>query len=122
MQFLPPMHLRPCIPKWRSFYLYSKNISLVRTIYVVMKRIHHDAIQWLVHDTKPHLSRRAESTGSLTPSGSRILAPIQIPIPAPIPPSDDPDYVWDVFYHCAGLPDNYEAANVATLYVDPDIQ
>ncbi|KAF8470987.1 hypothetical protein DFH94DRAFT_770526 [Russula ochroleuca] len=67
-----------------------------------------------LHDMKPHLSRAAESTGSLTPSGSRSLAPIQIPIPAPIPPIDDPDYVWDVFYHRAGLPD-YEAANVATL-------
>jgi hypothetical protein len=85
-----------------------------------MKMIHRDTIQRLVHDMKPHLSRAAESTGSLTPSGSRSLAPIQIPIPAPIPPIDDPDYVWDVFYHRAGLPD-YEAANVATLYVNPDI-
>ena len=121
MPFSRPMDLRPWIPKWRSFYLCSKNISLVRTIHTVVIVIHRDTIQWVVHDMKPHLSRGAESTGSLTPSGSRILAPIQIPMPAPIPPSDDPDYVWDVFYHRAGLPDDYEAANVATLYVDPDI-
>jgi hypothetical protein len=47
--------------------------------------------------------------------------PITIPAPIPEPPHDDPDYVWDVFYHRAGMPDAYDAANVATLYVDPDI-
>ena len=70
---------------------------------------------------KPYLSRVAESTGSLTPSGSRSLAPAPITIPAPIVPNDDPDYVWDVFYHRAGLPNDYDGANVATLYVDSDI-
>ena len=47
-----------------------------------------------------------------------------ITIPAPVQPNDNPDYVWadyvwDVFYHRPGLPDDYDAANVATLYVDP---
>jgi hypothetical protein len=60
-----------------------------------------------------------DSAGSLTPSGSRSFAPVPIAIPAPVPPIEDPDYVWDVFYHRAGLLDAYDAANVATLYVDP---
>lgn len=43
-------------------------------------------------------------------------------MPAPIPPSDDPDYVWDVFYHRAGLLNEYDAAaNIGTLYVGSDI-
>jgi len=68
-----------------------------------------------LHDIKRHVSRVTESTGSLTPSGSRSLAPVPITIPVPIPTSDDPDYVWDVFYHRAGLQDYYDAANVGTL-------
>jgi hypothetical protein len=44
---------------------------------------------------------------------------VPITIPAPILTNDDPDYVWDVFYHRAGLPDDYDTANVATLYVHP---
>lgn len=71
---------------------------------------------------KPHISRAAESTGSLTPSASRSFAPVPITIPAPIQTNDDPDYVWDVFYHRAGLPDYYDAANVATLYVHPTLR
>jgi hypothetical protein len=40
-------------------------------------------------------------------------------MPAPFLPSDDPDYVWDVFYHRAGLFNDYDAvANIATLYVN----
>jgi len=75
-----------------------------------------------VHDIKPSAPRPAESTGSLTPSGSRSLAPVPIITPAPIPPSDDPDYVWDVFYHRAGLLNEYDAAaNIGTLYVNSDI-
>jgi hypothetical protein len=46
---------------------------------------------------------------------------VPITIPAPILTIDDPDYVWDVFYHRAGLPDYYDAANVGTVYVLPDI-
>lgn len=76
----------------------------------------------IVHDIKPFPPRAAESTGSLTPSGSRSFAPIPIATPAPILPKDDPDYVWDVFYHRAGLFNDYDfAANVATLYVNPDV-
>ncbi|KAH8994115.1 hypothetical protein EDB86DRAFT_2829930 [Lactarius hatsudake] len=68
-----------------------------------------------IHNIKPSTSRSSNSTGSLTPSGSRS-APIPVPAPAPIPPRDDPDYVWDVFYHHAGLTDEYDAAaKVATL-------
>jgi hypothetical protein len=41
-------------------------------------------------------------------------------MPLPILPRDDPDYVWDVFYHRAGLLNDYDAVgNVATLYVKP---
>ncbi|KAI0271794.1 hypothetical protein BGY98DRAFT_1006032 [Russula aff. rugulosa BPL654] len=68
-----------------------------------------------IHDIKPRVTRAAESVGSLTPSGSRSLAPVPITIPPPILTNDDPDYVWDVFYHRAGLTDRYDAANVATL-------
>jgi hypothetical protein len=42
-----------------------------------------------------------------------------IAAPVPILPSDDPDFVWDVFYHRAGLTNEYDAAaNIATLYVE----
>lgn len=69
-----------------------------------------------VHDVKPSISRTSESTGSLTLSVSRSSAPVAIAAPGPIPPSDDPDFVWDVFYHRAGLTNEYDAAaKVATL-------
>jgi hypothetical protein len=69
-----------------------------------------------VHDMKPLSSRTAGSTGSLTPSGSRSFAPVPIATPAPVLPRDDPDYVWDVFYHRAGLINEYDAAaNIGTL-------
>ncbi|KAI0248311.1 hypothetical protein BJV78DRAFT_1237447 [Lactifluus subvellereus] len=69
-----------------------------------------------IHDIKPSTSQIAESIGSLTPSGSRSSAPIPIATPAPFPSRDDPDYVWDVFYHRAGLLNDYDAvANIATL-------
>lgn len=78
-----------------------------------------DFIGCIVHDIKPSISRTSDTTGSLTPSGSRS-APVAVAAPAPIPPRDDPDFVWDVFYHRAGLTNEYDAAaNVATLYVDP---
>lgn len=65
-------------------------------------------------------SRTSDSLGTLTPSGSRPSAPVAVAEPAPIPPSDDPDFVWDVFYHRAGLTNEYDgAAKVATLYVEP---
>lgn len=68
-----------------------------------------------IHNTKPSISRTSDSTGSLTPSGSRS-APVPVPAPAPIPQRDDPDFVWDVFYHRAGLTNEYDAAaKVATL-------
>ncbi|KAH9172632.1 hypothetical protein EDB89DRAFT_1964059 [Lactarius sanguifluus] len=67
-----------------------------------------------IHDIKPSTSRTSDS-GSLTPSGSRS-APVPVSAPAPIPPRDDPDFVWDVFYHRAGLTNEYDAAaKVATL-------
>jgi len=79
-------------------------------------------IYWTVHDIKPSAPRAAGSVGSLTPSGSRSLAPVPIITPAPIPQSDDPDYVWDVFYHRAGQFNEYDAAaNIGTLYVNSDI-
>ncbi|KAH9043526.1 hypothetical protein EDB83DRAFT_2318014 [Lactarius deliciosus] len=56
----------------------------------------------IIRIIKPSTSRTSDSTGSLTPSGSRS-APVPVPAPAPIPPRDDPDFVWDVFYHRAGL-------------------
>ncbi|KAF8258930.1 hypothetical protein EI94DRAFT_1834689 [Lactarius quietus] len=69
-----------------------------------------------IHDIKPSTSRTSDSAGTLTPSGSRSSAPVAVTAPIPIPPSDDPDYVWDVFYHRAGLTNEYDAAaNVATL-------
>jgi len=69
-----------------------------------------------IHDMKPSTSRSAESTGSLTPSGSLAFPPVAIATSSQIPPSGDPDYVWDVFYHRAGLlNDRDAAANVATL-------
>ncbi|KAH9968335.1 hypothetical protein BGW80DRAFT_1254476 [Lactifluus volemus] len=65
-----------------------------------------------LHDVKPSTSQ--ESIGSLTPS--RSTAPVPIVMPLPILPRDDPDYVWDVFYHRAGLLNDYDAVgNVATL-------
>ncbi|KAH9059905.1 hypothetical protein EDB87DRAFT_1684173 [Lactarius vividus] len=68
-----------------------------------------------IHDIKPSTSRTSNSAGSLTPSGSRS-APVAVSAPAPIPPRDDPDFVWDVFYHRAGLTNEYDAAaKVATL-------
>ncbi|KAI9447352.1 hypothetical protein BJY52DRAFT_1228295 [Lactarius psammicola] len=73
-----------------------------------------------IHDIKPSTLRPSDSTGSLTPSGSRS-APIAVAAPAPIPPRGDPDFVWDVFYHRAGLTNEYDAAaNVATLTGLPD--
>jgi hypothetical protein len=49
----------------------------------------------------------------LTPSGWRSTVPVALAAPAePILPSDDPDFVWDVFYHRAGLTNT-------TPYVDP---
>jgi len=67
-------------------------------------------------------SRSAESTGSLTPSGSRAFPPLAIATSSQIPPRGDPDYVWDVFYHRPGLlNDRDAAANLATLYVKPAI-
>ena len=72
-----------------------------------------------VHDIKPLASRAVRSTGSLTPSGSRSFAPVPVATPAPVLPRDDPDYVWDVFYHRAGLTNDYDAAaNIGTLYVN----
>ncbi|KAI0291783.1 hypothetical protein B0F90DRAFT_1774468 [Multifurca ochricompacta] len=69
-----------------------------------------------IHDVKPSASHKTGSTGSLTPSYSRSSAPVPIDAPAPIPPSDDPDYVWDVFYHRAGLLNDHDAVgNIATL-------
>ena len=60
-----------------------------------------------------------DSAGTLTPSGSRSSVSVAIVAPVRIPSSDDPDFVWDVRYHCAGLTNEYDAAtNVATLYVD----
>ncbi|KAI0299584.1 hypothetical protein BC826DRAFT_995379 [Russula brevipes] len=69
-----------------------------------------------IRDIKPPGVRVADSTGSLTPSGSRSFAPVPNAVPASFPLSDDPDYVWDVFYHRAGLLNDHDAAaNVATL-------
>ncbi|KAI9510147.1 hypothetical protein F5148DRAFT_1181910 [Russula earlei] len=69
-----------------------------------------------IHDIKPSTSRSADSTGSLTPSGSRTLPHVPIAMPAQIRSNDDPDFVWDVFYHRSGLlNDRNAAANVATL-------
>ncbi|KAI0030269.1 hypothetical protein K488DRAFT_72333 [Vararia minispora EC-137] len=44
--------------------------------------------------------------------------PVVVHAPAPPLPTDDPEYVWDVFYHQAGLADDYEEmpnANIGTL-------
>ncbi|KAH9954000.1 hypothetical protein BC827DRAFT_1245554 [Russula dissimulans] len=69
-----------------------------------------------IHEMKPSTSRSAESTGSLTPSGSLAFPLFPIATPSQIPPRGDPDYVWDVFYHRSGLlNDRDAAANVATL-------
>jgi hypothetical protein len=68
----------------------------------------------------PPTPHTAGSVGSLTPSGSRSFAPVPIATPPSFEPSDDPDYVWDVFYHRAGLLNDYDAVtNIATLYVSP---
>ena len=40
-----------------------------------------------------------------------------MPIPAPAPPAEDPDYVWDVFYHRARLNEYDKIGNVGTLWV-----
>ena len=56
---------------------------------------------------------------TLTPSGLHSSVPIANAAPVPIQSSNNPDFVWDVFYHHAGLSNKYNAvANVATLYVD----
>ncbi|KAI0262443.1 hypothetical protein BC834DRAFT_1002584 [Gloeopeniophorella convolvens] len=69
-----------------------------------------------IHDGKPSSSTPAASAGSLTPSAPRSSAPVPISAPAPIPPTDDPDYVWDVFYHRAGLLNEYDGVTkIATL-------
>ena len=60
-----------------------------------------------VHDIDPSSDASASSS-----SGVPIAAP------APLPTTDDPDYVWDVFYHRAGLMDDLEelpAVNIGTL-------
>ena len=60
-----------------------------------------------VHDIDPSSDASASCS-----SGVPIAAP------APLPPTDDPDYVWDVFYHRAGLMDDLEelpALNIGTL-------
>lgn len=61
-----------------------------------------------VHD----IDTSAEASGSSS-------AGVPIAAPAPLPPTDDPDYVWDVFYHRAGLMDDdleeLPAVNVGTL-------
>ena len=38
-------------------------------------------------------------------------------IPAPAPPAEDPDYVWDVFYHRARLNEYDKIGNIGTLWV-----
>ncbi|VDB94146.1 unnamed protein product [Peniophora sp. CBMAI 1063] len=61
-----------------------------------------------VHDIDPSASSPSTSSAGGVP----------IAAPAPLPPTDDPDYVWDVFYHRAGLMDDLEelpAVNVGTL-------
>ncbi|KZV76199.1 hypothetical protein PENSPDRAFT_646478 [Peniophora sp. CONT] len=60
-----------------------------------------------LHDIDPSAQSSASSS-----------AGVPIAAPAPLPPTDDPDYVWDVFYHRAGLMDDLEelpAVNVGTL-------
>jgi hypothetical protein len=113
------MHPRLQTQRWRSFYPCSKNTSQVRpNPYYGFEVSRH--LDLSVHDIKPLSSRTAESTGSLTPSGSRAFAPVPIATPAPVLPRDDPDYVWDVFYHRAGLINEYDAAaNIGTVYVNP---
>jgi len=67
-----------------------------------------------VHDINP-----AELSPPIQPFSK---PPVPIRAPAPLPLTDDPDYVWDVFYHLAGLADDYEEmpnANIGTLCVRP---
>src|SRR5579863_8896813 len=111
------MHPCPQTLRWRSFFLCSKSTSLVRPNPPTVSEMRHPM---LVHDIKPLASRTTGSTGSLTPSGSRSFAPVPVATPAPVLPRDDPDYVWDVFYHRAGLTNDYDTtANIGTLYANP---
>ncbi|KAI0316267.1 hypothetical protein OF83DRAFT_262772 [Amylostereum chailletii] len=61
-----------------------------------------------IHDIDPS---SGPSSTSMTSSTSNDL-----PAADPVPPTDDPDYVWDIFYHRAGLDnDEIKAVNIATL-------
>ncbi|KAI0051508.1 hypothetical protein FA95DRAFT_1554601 [Auriscalpium vulgare] len=54
----------------------------------------------------------AASPTTARPSGSGQA----ITVPASLPPLDDPDYVWDVFYHRAGLINEFDnTIHIATL-------
>jgi hypothetical protein len=87
-----------------------------------------------VNDIDPTAEHPATSKDTLAPIGSPKRPassnipmfssspsrrdPVPISAPAPLPPTDDPEYVWDVFYHRAGLADDYEEkpnVNIATL-------
>ena len=67
---------------------------------------HTDGVLNVVHDLDAAI-------GDPSPSFT------DLPAASPIPHVDDPDYVWDVFYHRAGLDDDVDvqAVNVATLCV-----
>ncbi|THH21575.1 hypothetical protein EW146_g48 [Bondarzewia mesenterica] len=64
-----------------------------------------------VHDITPDIP---PTPASNLPASGATLVPVQIPPPPR--PSEDRDYVWDVFYHRTGASKGYEnAVNVGTL-------